>query len=785
MLAATLAGVGDAARPGPDSAPIEVVVRLASPPLALATGDTAAAGRRIAAEQAALVDALERAIPEATPRWRYRIVANGVAVVLPERAVPRLGALPGVRDVLRGTTYTAALDRSPGRIGAPALWGPELGSAGQGMKIGIIDDGVDQTHPFFAPAGYTMPEGFPKGQVRFTTAKVIVARAFPPPGATWTQARFAFDDEQSSHGTHVAGIAAGNAGTVADGGRRVSGVAPRAYLGNYKALTIPTDAGVGLDGNAPELVAAIEAAVADGMDVINLSIGEPEIEPQRDLVALALDAAAAAGVVPVVAAGNDGQEFGRGSVSSPGSSQAAITVAAVTPGLPTATAGFSAIGPTPISLRAKPDVAAPGIGILSSVPGGWAASSGTSMASPHVAGAAALLRQRHPGWTVEQVKGALVASARAIPVNGGVESPTRVGAGLVDLVGADVPRVVARPSSVSFRYVGPSTTSSATIALDDLGGGAGAWGVTVVPSSAPDATSVTAPAQVTVPGELPLTVTAGAVPGEASGVVRLTREGVTRRIPYWLRVNAPALVAAPTIPLPQPGVYRGDTRGRPALVSTYRYPEVPQGGPVTATLRGPEQVFRVTLPRAAANFGVVVTQRYRGSRVEPRVVVAGDESRLTGYTALPVNLNPYLVRFGDPTLVAGALAPRAGAYDVVFDSPTSAGAGAFSFRFWIDDVTPPTARVLARTVRRGAVLRVRVGDGGSGVDPTSVSVRIDGRDRPRAVRGDVVHIATQSLTRGKHALRLQVSDFQETRNDENVPRILPNTRVLRATITVR
>ncbi|MDH4346848.1 MAG: hypothetical protein OEW31_10985, partial [Thermoleophilia bacterium] len=134
VLAATLAGVGDAARPGPDSAPIEVVVRLASPPLALATGDTAAAGRRIAAEQAALVDALERAIPEATPRWRYRIVANGVAVVLPERAVPRLGALPGVRDVLRGTTYTAALDRSPGRIGAPALWGPELGSAGQGVK---------------------------------------------------------------------------------------------------------------------------------------------------------------------------------------------------------------------------------------------------------------------------------------------------------------------------------------------------------------------------------------------------------------------------------------------------------------------------------------------------------------------------------------------------------------------------------------------------------------------------------------------------------------------------
>ena len=108
----------------------------------------------------------------------------------------------------------------------------------------------------------------------------------------------------------MAGIAAGNRDTLAEGAR-ISGVAPRAYIGNYKALTIPTDADVGLDGNAPELVAAIEAAVADGMDVINLSIGEPEIEPSRDVVALALDAAAAAGVVPVVAAGNDFDDYGR------------------------------------------------------------------------------------------------------------------------------------------------------------------------------------------------------------------------------------------------------------------------------------------------------------------------------------------------------------------------------------------------------------------------------------------------------------------------------------------
>ena len=240
------------------------------------------------------------------------------------------------------------------------------------MKIAIIDEGIDQTHPFFSPAGYTMPAGYPKGQTAYTTAKVIVARAFPPARPVWKHAGKPFDPEFSSHGTHVAGIAAGNANTVAEGAR-ISGVAPRAYLGNYKALTIPTDADVGLDGNSPELVAAIEAAVADGMDVINMSLGEPEIEPSRDIVVQALAAAARAGVVSVVAAGNDFADFGRGSVGSPGSAPDAITVGAVTTtrsGADDVVASFSSSGPTPLSLRLKPEVSAPGVSILSASPGG-------------------------------------------------------------------------------------------------------------------------------------------------------------------------------------------------------------------------------------------------------------------------------------------------------------------------------------------------------------------------------------------------------------------------------
>ena len=757
-----------------------VVVQLVSPPLAVSRDPRAAS--TISAEQRAFETELRAAIPAASVRWRYRLVTNGVSVVLPEADLQRLGRLPGVRTVYGAVTYRLAAGPDATTMRARELQTAALGG-GTGIKIGIIDDGVDQRHPFFDPSGYTMPAGYPKGQLAYTTAKVIVARSFPPPSATWKHAGKPFDPEESGHGTHVAGIAAGNAGTLAEG-ERISGIAPRAFIGNYKALTIPTDANVGLDGNAPEIVAAIEAAVRDGMDVINLSIGEPEVEPTRDLVALALDAAAATGVVPVVAAGNDFDEFGEGSLASPGSSAEAITVGATSSGITPAMASFSSAGPTAISLRLKPDIVAPGVSILSAAPDSdWRLSSGTSMASPHVAGAVALLLQRHPEWTTRQVKAALAITARPLTGSapGGI---TRTGAGLVDVLAADTARVRATPSAVSFGLVPAGRAAGQSVTFEDAGGGAGPWVASVEVDGAPAGTSVVAPVQVVVPGTVAIQVTSGSAEGDVSGALVLRRDGLVRRIPFWGRVTAPKLAGAPVRFLARPGVYSGDTRGKRARVSTYRYPVVQPDASISSRLDGPEQVFRIRLARAVQNFGVVITSRSRGSRVEPRVVVAGDENRLTGYAALPLHLNPYVDEFTDPVLVAGALRPVAGAYDIVFDSPTRAGAGRFTFRLWIDDGTPPKATLLTRSVRPGRAVRVRVTDAGAGVDPRSIEATIDGRETTARLSGGVVNVSTANVSTGRHRLRLLLSDHQETRNNENVTRILPNTRVLSAQITV-
>ena len=190
------------------------------------------------------------------------------------------------------------------------------------------------------------------------------------------------------------------------------------------------------------------------------------------------------------------------------------------------------------------------------------------------------------------------------------------------------------------------------------------------------------------------------------------------------------------------------------------------------------------ISRPVANFGVAVVDQASGSRVMPRIVVAGDENRLVGETALPLDLNPYLDSFQHVDPVAGVVLPAAGSYDVVFDTPSRAHAGRFRFRYWVNDVKPPTVRLLSRRASQPLVLAVA--DGGSGVDPRLMSFKVDGRERPFA--WDPVHgrvdVTLSGLAAGRHRLVATVSDYQEAKNMEDVHRILPNTRVFRATFTV-
>jgi subtilisin family serine protease len=781
---------------------VEVVVTLKSPPLAkvFARQGTLAFSsfarprrlllsapasrtylRRLDFAQRALEARIHTRIPAAQVRWRFGVVLNGFAVVVPRSDLDKLSRVEGLQ-VWPSIGYHTLLDMTPQIIGAPTIWGPTLATAGQGVKIGIIDDGIDQTHPFFAPSGYAYPAGFPKGQAAYTTPKVIVARAFAPATPAYANAKLPFDPELSDHGIHVAGIAAGDHNTpTRTGGFRLSGIAPRAYLGNYKALGIPSE--FGANGNSPELAAAVEAAVKDGMDVINMSLGETEIDPSRDLVVTALNAAADAGVVSSVSAGNDFAELGFGSITSPGNALKAISVAASSGGHGSPDvdniADFSSAGPTPYSLTFKPDVTAPGLSVASAAPGGgFVESSGTSMSAPHVAGGAALLRQRHPTWTPAQIKSAFVLTGDPVHNGGTAEmNPLREGGGRIDLVRADQPLVFASPTNVSFGLLRPGATAQRTVSLADAGGGAGVWNVATSTAGAP----LSLPAQTTVPGPLPVRVVVprNAREGEVAGFVVLSRGGNRRRIPFWLRVERPRLRLDRHIALARPGEYAANTSRGAAHVSSYRYPDVlPGHATFPVRLGGREVVYRVHVRRRIANFGVAVIKRASGVRVEPRVVRAGDENRVAGYTGLPFDQNPYRSGYGRHRLVAGVVLPGPGVYDVVFDTPTGARSGAFRFRFWQGDIRPPTVRVLGV---RNAFLELAVTDGGSGVDPMSLQARIDGDFVPVSFASGRARLALAGNARGRHTLSFTAADYQETKNMENVARILPNTRTVRTT----
>jgi subtilisin family serine protease len=814
---------GSAAPSRPGGPLVEVVVTLPQAPLAVEAARNARLGaavegwhslsvrapaagmylRRVAAAQAQFTARLALDVPDARVNYRYDVTLDGVSVVVPASQLNRLRAIPGATvwptmtyHSLGGPAPTATQavpdNRPPQLLGATTLWdqGGSLANAGQGLKIGIIDDGIDQNHPYFDPTGFSYPAGFPKGNTSYTTPKVIVARAFPSPSTTWKYADAPFDPTLSDHATHVAGIAAGDYNTATGDPEfgNISGIAPKAYLGNYKALTVPT-AQFGLDGNSPEITAAIDQAVADGMNVINLSIGEPAVAPKRDIVVQALENAAAAGVVPVVAAGNDFEVAGLGSIGSPANTPDAITVAASTGGSwstpPDVIADFSSAGPSPISLAPKPDVTAPGVEVVSSVPPDqWQAWDGTSMATPEVSGAAALLLQSHPTWTVQQVKSALASTAVPAKAHGHEASTLREGSGRIDIPAANAPLIFTSPTTLSWGLVYRGFQCSRYLSITNAGGGPAPWTVSLAPQTLPAGVKLKAYTKTVAAGqnvEVHLTVAKYAAVGDGTGFVVLTRGIHVRRVPFWFHVEVPNLPLDPHRTLTRPGVYRGDTAGKKSLVSKYLYPQRGLAQGVPTLLGGPEQVFRFQLRKPVANFGVAVIG---GAAVSPRLVRNNDENQLVGYTGIPATLNPY-GNFGYAAPVVGAVLPTPGAYDFVFDTPTGTRPGPFRFRFWINDTTPPAVKLLTPSVTAGQPLRVAVHDAGAGVDPHSIFVSLGTHHVHFSYAHGTLSIPTSAARTGHLAITVHAADYQELKNMEDVGPVRPNTRVFHAFVTIR
>ena len=257
------------------------------------------------------------AIPQAHITARYRVVYGGAALLVPAAEVDQLARLPGVVAVQPDRLLQLTTDRSPQFIGAPTLWralgGPQ--HAGEGVVVGVLDTGIWPEHPSFADDGsYPPPPPWWRGVCAppndtsppiACTNKLIGARVFLDaykalvglgPGE-YDSAR-----DNEGHGTHTASTAAGNASVAAEifGVPRgqVSGIAPRAHIAAYKVC--------GAEGClSSDTLAAVEQAVADGVNVINFSISGGE-QPYRDPVELAFLDAYAAGVFVAASAGNDG-----------------------------------------------------------------------------------------------------------------------------------------------------------------------------------------------------------------------------------------------------------------------------------------------------------------------------------------------------------------------------------------------------------------------------------------------------------------------------------------------
>ncbi|MEU4196065.1 S8 family serine peptidase [Kribbella sp. NPDC026611] len=338
-------------------------------------------------------------------------VVNGAALKLAKGHSLTGGS--GIDKIWLDGKSKVTLDQSVPQIGAPTAW--QAGYTGKSVPIAVLDSGIDASHPDLA-------------------TQVVARKNFTDSP----------DGDHFGHGTHVASIIAG---TAAASNGKYKGVAPDARLYDGKVCD---------DGGS-----CSDSSVLGGMEwaakevkakVVNMSFGRtdtPGIDPLEEAVNRLT---AETGTLFVVAAGNDGP--GDGTVGSPGSADAALTVGSVDK--QNQLAYDSSRGPRVGDGALKPDVTAPGVSIVAAKakdsvigePVGeyYLRLSGTSMATPHTAGAAAILAQEHPNWKASELKSVLMASAK--PAAG--QTAFQQGAGRIDVARGIKQTVFAEPGNVSF-----------------------------------------------------------------------------------------------------------------------------------------------------------------------------------------------------------------------------------------------------------------------------------------------------------------------------------------------
>jgi subtilisin family serine protease len=507
----------------------------------------------------------------------------------------------GVRKLWLDRRVTAALDQSVPQIGAPTAW--QAGFDGTGVTVAVLDTGADPDHPDLA-------------------GKIVGSSDFTDSGTT---------ADGHGHGTHCASIIVGS-GAASDG--RYRGVAPGAKLMVGKVLA---DDGTGLDSWVMD---GMDWAAHSGARVISMSLGG-EPTDGTDPLSQQIDALTAeTGALFVVAAGNSG---GSVTVGSPGTASTALTVGAVDK--QNRLADFSSRGPRLGDGAAKPEIVAPGVNIVAARAAGtslgtpvsdrYTALSGTSMATPHVAGAAAILAQEHPSWHAEQLKDGLVSSSADVGVTWSAQGTGRVDvarAVRTDVTGSAVVNLgrMAAASGTARNPVRYANGGTAPVTLN-LRLALTGWNRQPAPTALGtlSAGTVTVPAGGSASVDLVVNPAAGA--GEYGGtVLATTADGAVA-----VRTLVSAYIAPPTANVT---VRITDQRGKPApfasvtLVDAGNDPATgndpftaPLTGVFVANGTGTAEVRRGAVLTAMASLtSFAVDGRRTDMLVSPEVTVNGD-----------------------------------------------------------------------------------------------------------------------------------------------------------------